>query len=125
MPDIDYEASGKEGLLISTIDPQLVLTGGRPRRTLYGVYEFLDAEFVYRWHTNEGMTPAVTHIPCLSKIKISPLNKTKVPPLDYRSKWYRKDFEGDWAIRNRLNRQNRAGTEMNNPVYTTLPRFRS
>ena len=110
-PDIDYEVLGEEGLVIRTVGSHLVLTGGRPRGTLYAVYEFLDGELGCRWYTNQDVTPAVTHIPRLSQIKVGPLNKIKVPALDYRSAWYREAFEGDWAARNRLNGQNTAVTE--------------
>jgi len=89
----------------------LVLTGGRPRGTLYAVYEFLDGELGCRWYTSEGVTPAVTHIPRMATIKVGSLNKTKVPALDYRSAWYREAFDGDWAARNRLNGHNTAVTE--------------
>ena len=122
LPEIDYQALGEEGLVIRTVGPHLVLTGGPPRGTLYAVYEFLDGELGCRGFADEGVTPAVTHIPRQSTIQLGPLNKTKVPALEYRSAWYREAFAGDWAARNRLNGQNTAVTEKHggkNTYYRT------
>jgi len=41
-PDLDLKTMGKEELIIRTKGPHLILAGGRPRGTLYAVYEFLE-----------------------------------------------------------------------------------
>ncbi len=110
-PGIDYEALGAEGVVMRTVGRHLVLTGGRPRGTLYAVYEFLDGQLGCRWYTSGGATPPVVHIPRRATIKVPALNETRMPALDYRSAWIHEAFEGDWAARNRLNGHNTAVTE--------------
>ena len=103
LPDIEYETLGEEGLVMTTVGPHLVLTGGPPRGTLYAVYEFLDRQLGCRWFTGAGVTPAVTRIPQKRTIVIEPLDVRKVPALEYRSAMYRELSDGDWAARNRFN----------------------
>ena len=39
---VDFAALGEEEWVIRTVDGSLIITGGRPRGTLFGVYEFLE-----------------------------------------------------------------------------------
>jgi len=56
---MDLDALGTDGLWIRTADADnLVIVGGRPRGTLYGVYEFFERYLGVRW-----LDPEVTHIP--------------------------------------------------------------
>ena len=115
-PGIDYDALGADGLVMKTVGDHLVLTGGRPRGTLYAVYEFLDTELRCRWfttgdvlHRSDGEflrydeTSAVSRIPKQETIIVGPLDKTKIPALEYRGAPYQEAWDGDWAARNRLN----------------------
>ena len=111
LPDIEYETLGEEGLVMTTVGPHLVLTGGPPRGTLYAVYEFLDRQLGCRWFTGVGVTPAVTRIPQKRTIVIEPLDVRQVPALEYRSAMYRELSDGDWAARNRLNGHSAGVTE--------------
>ncbi|MBM4048478.1 MAG: DUF4838 domain-containing protein, partial [Planctomycetes bacterium] len=45
----DGRKLGEEEWLIRTVGQDLVITGGRPRGTLYGVYEFLEREMGCHW----------------------------------------------------------------------------
>lgn len=47
--DIDFDKFGEEEWLIRTAGDNLIITGGRPRGTLYGVYEFLEQYAGCRW----------------------------------------------------------------------------
>ena len=47
--DIDTSKLGEEEWVIRTIDDDLVLTGGRPRGTMYAVYEFLEDHVGCHW----------------------------------------------------------------------------
>jgi len=47
--DIDAAALGQEEWIIRTIGDDLVLTGGRPRGTMYAVYEFLEDHVGCHW----------------------------------------------------------------------------
>ena len=46
---IDAARLGKEEWLIRSVEKNLVLTGGRPRGTLYAVYEFLERQVGCHW----------------------------------------------------------------------------
>ena len=111
LPEIEYETLGEEGLIMKTVGPHLVLTGGPLRGTLYAVYEFLDRQLGCRWFTGAGMTPAVTRIPQKRTIVIDSLDVRKVPALEYRSARHRELSDGDWAARNRFNGHSAGVTE--------------
>ena len=51
--DIDTSKLGEEEWVIRTIDDDLVLTGGRPRGTMYAVYEFLEDHVGCHWLDRE------------------------------------------------------------------------
>jgi hypothetical protein len=89
---------GKEGYILRTHGSRLAIAGGRPRGTLYGVYSFLEDELGCRW-----FTPDVSRIPKLPRIAIRPLDRTFVPPLEYRATDYPNSRDGDWAARNKIN----------------------
>ena len=50
---IESDALGPETWVLRTHDDDLVLTGGRPRGTLYAVYEFLETYGGCRWITHD------------------------------------------------------------------------
>ena len=89
---------GKEEFYIQTLDDDLILTGGRPRGTLYAVYEFLDTVVGCRWYTSE-----VSRIPHHDVLEIPFLSIHKTPALTYREDYNFCAFDPDWASRNRLN----------------------
>ena len=94
---IDFESLGKEGFVIRTAPPHLVLAGGRQRGCMYAVYTFLEDQLGCRWFTQK-----VSRIPKRERIEIGPLRERQVPRLEFR-------FAGsasggpDWATRNKLN----------------------
>lgn len=57
--------AGSEGFIIKSDGKDLVIAGGRPRGTMYGVYTLLDHLGV-RWYTKE-----VTKVPKLATVKIT------------------------------------------------------
>jgi len=79
LPNEDWNALGTEGIVIKTVDKNLILAGGRPRGTLYAVFQFLEDQVGVRW-----WTPMEEYVPRLSSLKISPLNIDYVPPFIYR-----------------------------------------
>ncbi len=89
---------GKEEFYIQTLDDDLILTGGRPRGTLYAVYEFLDTVVGCRW-----FTPEVSRIPHHDVLEVPFLSIHKEPQLAYREDYNFCAFDPDWACRNRLN----------------------
>jgi hypothetical protein len=92
-----YGSLGEEELIIDSDGKNLLLAGGRPRGTLYGVYEYLDRLGV-RWYT-----PEYTKYP---KMKDIPLPEKMVryqPPLKLRSYLQNNRPTPQWTARNRMN----------------------
>jgi len=84
-----------------------VISGDRPRGTLYGVYTLLEEKLGVRW-----FTPEVEYVPRMRRIEISPLNEVQVPVLEYREVFWREMLrDADFAARHRLNGQHYHLTE--------------
>lgn len=95
---IDFAALGREGYVVRTIGSHLVIAGGEPRGTLYGVYGLLEDHLGCRW-----FTPAVRQIPKQPRLTVPALDETIVPVLEYREPFTFDCFDGDWCARNRMN----------------------
>ena len=89
---------GPEGYLLRTIGERLVVAGGEPRGTLYAVYGLLEEQLGCRW-----FTPEVSAIPKLERLELPALDVTRRPAFEYRDVFVAECFDGDWAVRNRLN----------------------
>ena len=94
----DGKALGAEDYILQTSGPHLIITGGEPRGTLYGVYGLLEDHLGCRW-----FTPAVSRIPKSATLRIGPLEERVSPRLEYREPFTMDCFDGDWAARNRMN----------------------
>jgi len=79
LPDQDWKSLGSDGIVIKTVGNNLILAGGRPRGTLYAVYQFLEDTAGCRW-----WTPTENTIPHKSTFTIPPQNVVYVPPFSYR-----------------------------------------
>src|SRR5690606_12652108 len=79
LPAQDWSTLGSDGIVIKTVGNNLVLAGGRPRGTLYAVFQFLEDEVGCRW-----WTPTEHTIPTRSTLDVRPQNVTYVPPFSYR-----------------------------------------
>ncbi len=88
---------GAEESILRTSGANLIISGGRPRGILYGVYGFLD-QLGCRWYTSE-----VSRIPKLPTIELQPMDRRLRPDFEYREPFYTEAFERDWAVRNRVN----------------------
>ncbi|HOH49959.1 MAG TPA: DUF4838 domain-containing protein [Candidatus Hydrogenedentes bacterium] len=95
---IDFPALGNEGYVLVTKGSHLVIAGGEPRGTLYGVYGLLEDHLGCRW-----FTPEVSHIPRAETLAVSKLDEVRIPVLEYREPFVSDCFDGDWAARNRAN----------------------
>jgi hypothetical protein len=80
----------------------LILTGGRPRGTLYAAYHFLEDVCGVRW-----WTPWEETVPQLKVLSIANLNRREKPSFGYRDIYelYATDDGGRFMARSRLNRQ--------------------
>ncbi|MCC6591077.1 MAG: DUF4838 domain-containing protein [Bryobacterales bacterium] len=90
--------AGSEGFIIKADGKDLVIAGGRPRGTMYGVYTLLD-QLGVRWYTKE-----VTKVPKLGTVKIAKLDgQLQQPAFEYREPFITEAWDKDWAARNRTN----------------------
>ena len=97
-PDVDFGAVSPDGTVLKTVGDDLLLAGDRPRGTLYAVYSFLEDEVGCRWWTSKASS-----IPTRETLTVPDLDRTYIPPLEYRETFWWDAFEGDWAARNKSN----------------------
>ncbi|MHB1483460.1 MAG: DUF4838 domain-containing protein [Saccharofermentanales bacterium] len=96
MPD---PTLGKEGYIIKVLNGNLIIAGGEPRGTLYGVYSFLENFCGCRWFSSN-----CSIIPVHKTINIDDnLDVRFKPVFEYRETYYFDSFDSDFAVRNRLN----------------------
>jgi len=98
---IDPSKLGPEEWVMRSVGGDLILTGGRPRGTLYAVYRFLeDVVGVHWWNPFEESVPRLKTLP------LAKLDRRGKPTFRYRDIYtlYTPDG-GRFAARNRLNRQ--------------------
>src|SRR3989442_4067197 len=96
---IEIAKLGTDGFTLRPDHNHLVIVGGRPRGTLYGVYALLEEKFGVRW-----FTPEFEIVPKLSRVSLPQLNETQIPALEYREVyWTEMMRDTDFAARHRLN----------------------
>lgn len=96
---INFSKLGKEEWIIKTTDGSLILTGGRPRGTLYSVYHFLEDKVGVRW-----WTPYEEFTPRLGKLEFTDLDLRGKPVFVYRDIYLIPGRKGAaFKSRNRLN----------------------
>lgn len=80
---IEFAKLKPDEIIIRTVGDTLILTGQRPRGTLYAVNTFLEDTLGVRWWTaNETLVPSVKNI------GIAPLNVRYAPPFMIREAYY-------------------------------------
>ena len=103
----DTGALGTEGFLLRTDHNRLIIAGGKPRGTLYGVYALLEKKLGVRW-----FTPELEVVPQTNRLTLPALNETEIPALEYREVfWTEMMRDPDFAARHRLNGNHYALTE--------------
>jgi hypothetical protein len=96
---VDFAQLGSEGFLLRTDGHRLIILGGKPRGTLYGVYTLLEEELGVRW-----FTPELEVVPSTKRVALQVLNETRTPALEYREVfWTEMMRDADFAARHRLN----------------------
>ena len=78
----DYPQLGKEGYLIRTVGKHLIIAGGRPRGTLYGVYHLLEKQLGCRW-----FAPDTSFVPQNRTVTIREQDIVGKPSFAYRDPW--------------------------------------
>ncbi|MET6996080.1 DUF4838 domain-containing protein [Chitinophaga defluvii] len=89
---------GKEEYIIRSAEGQLLIAGGAPRGTLYGVIGYLSDHLNCRWYTRE-----VIKTPEQRTITLGKIEDRQHPVFLYREAWYREAYDPEWALHNRLN----------------------
>jgi hypothetical protein len=98
---VDCAALGPEEWIVRTEGASLLVTGGRPRGTLYAAYRFLEDTVGVHW-----WTPWAESVPSRPTLEISARSFHGQPVLKYRDIYMLwGNDEGRFAARNRLNRQ--------------------
>ena len=105
---VDWKQLGKEGCLLRTAGDRLIIAGGYPRGTLYGVYALLEDYLGCRW-----FAPDTRVIPKRETVSVPPLDTTEQPAFEYRdpvlwsgdgwSLWWTEHFDPDYVARMRHN----------------------
>jgi hypothetical protein len=104
---LDCDQLGEESFVLRTERDRLIIAGGKPRGTLYGVYSFLEEKLGVRW-----FTPEVESVPQTNRLVLPALNETRTPALEYREVfWTEVMRDADFAARHRLNGPNYKLTE--------------
>ena len=99
-PDAYVGGLGEEGYIIRTIGPAMVICGGGPRGTLYGVYDFLENVLGVRF-----FAPDCTRVPKHESLALPQLNRRIKPVWEYREISYTHAYDPTFAARIRLNGQ--------------------
>lgn len=97
--DIPPQA-GPEDLRIRVSAREIVISGGRPRGTLYGVYTFVEDYLGVRFLTADD-----TYVPEIGKsCPLPALERTYTPPIPWRYSYYEENHKNhDFAVRLRQN----------------------
>ncbi|MBD3182943.1 DUF4838 domain-containing protein [Candidatus Poribacteria bacterium] len=98
--DVDVSELGEEGFKIIVDEDSLFIAGGKPRGTLYGVYQFLEDAMGIRFLTCDH-----THIPHDARMSAVPYGEySYMPPFSFRWSYYRENSERpDFAAKLRIN----------------------
>lgn len=97
-PEVRLPELGSEEIVLLTKGRYLLLAGGRPRGTLYAVYQFLQRYGRIRW-----FAPWATYTPRKRTFRVEPLRVQEKPAFEYREPYWYPAFNGDWAARNCVN----------------------
>jgi len=97
-PELELSKFGPEEFIQRTKGDRLLLAGGRPRGTLYAVYDLLQRECGVRW-----WTPWATNLPAQATLRIPDLNRRDKPAFEYRAPFWYCGFDPLWKVRNAAN----------------------
>ena len=98
-PALDFAKLGSDGFVLRSDARRIVIAGGSPRGTLYGVYALLEDQFGVRW-----FAPDCEMVPKRARLNVPRLDVTQTPALEYREVfWSSALHNADFAARLRLN----------------------
>jgi len=97
--EVDTTAMGEEAFQIVIEEERIAVAGGRPRGTLYGVYQFLEDALGIRFLTYDH-----THVPAAAAASIPCGRFSYDPPFSFRWSYFRENQEHpEFAVRLRVN----------------------
>lgn len=96
--DLKPAAFGKEEYIIRSDGKNLLIAGGAPRGTLYGVLGYLGDHLGCRWYTRE-----VVKIPEQKSIALGKIEDRQKPVMEARQISYREAYDVNWSLHNRIN----------------------
>ncbi len=99
-PDVNFDALDLEELVIKSSGNKLLISGGRPRGTIYAVSRFLQTQCGVRY-----WTPFSEKIPTNPNLIIKDLNIREKPAFESRDPYWYPAFNSEWAVRNFSNSQ--------------------
>ncbi len=99
-PGVAFDKLGVEESVIRTSGGRMLLAGGRPRGTLYAVYNVLRDRLGIRW-----WAPWATRVPKRAALVLPDINATFKPAFEARDPFWYPAFDADWAPRNGSNSQ--------------------
>ena len=99
-PEVPFDQLGQEEVVIKSKGNRLLLAGGRPRGTLYAVYQFLQQQCGVRW-----WTPWASQIPHRPTLELGDLDLRCRPTFESRDPFWFPAFNATWAVRNFSNSQ--------------------
>ncbi|MCE1199852.1 MAG: DUF4838 domain-containing protein [Marinilabiliales bacterium] len=101
-PSPEFDASGdalqQESFHYRNVNQNILISGGKQRGTMYGVFEFLENELGLRWYT-----PSATYLPKREDWKFVWLDRSGKPGVRVRNDFYFEAFDPIWATRNKMN----------------------
>ncbi|HYV29091.1 MAG TPA: DUF4838 domain-containing protein [Candidatus Eisenbacteria bacterium] len=104
---IDCSQLGGESFILRTDHNRLIIAGGKPRGTLYGVYTLLEEKLGVRW-----FTPELEFVPQTNRLVLAAVNEERSPALEYREVFWTEIMrDADFAAHHRLNGPNYMLTE--------------
>jgi hypothetical protein len=113
---VDFAALGEEGFHLRTEGSRLLIAGGGPRGTLYGVYALLEEHLGVRW-----FTPEVETVPRTNRLILPALDFMFVPRLQSRDVfWTEMMRNADFAARHRLNGQHYGLAQKHGGAYAVF-----
>ena len=84
LPNLDLTKLRPDEIIIkSTRSGDIVLSGNRPRGTLYAVYAFLEQELGVRWWSSQA-----EYVPAVDTVVLRDLNIRYAPPFAWREAYY-------------------------------------
>jgi len=97
---VDYDPLGEEGFVLKTIGSKVIIAGGKPRGTLYGIYDFLEKFAGCHWYSKETKI-----IPEMAALEIpAAIDELEIPVfLSRAATTVQQGYDVDSALANRIN----------------------